>query len=190
MKELTDMGILPVYLASETKCTRGALVAVTILVHNAEAVQEMVRSVLTYSSMWQEDGANAVAKLDRNYTYVPGAAGQGTRQGTATGAPTVHQDRGRIRAAPELRLQKAAGEEMQLDVEAPLQAETQARLDAQQGRIDALCEKLDKVAEETKANTEEIKSSNTSIENKLDLMMAILGAKDEKNKPEAGVGEV
>ena len=80
---------------------------------------------------------------------------------------------------------------MQLDIEAPLQAEMQARLDVQQGRIDALCEKLDKVAEETKANTEEIKSSNTSIENKLDLMLsAILGAKDEKNKPEAGVGEV
>mgnify|MGYP002628308408 FL=1 len=80
---------------------------------------------------------------------------------------------------------------MQLDLEAPLQAETQARLDAQEGRIDALCEKLDKVAEETKANTDEIKSSNTSIETKLDMLMAaILGAKDVKNKPEVGVGEV
>ena len=190
-KQLTDMGILPVYLAAETQGTRGALVAVTILVHNEGAVNEMVRSVLTYSSMWQEDGANAVAKPDRNYIYVPGAAGQGTRQGTATGAPMVHQDRGRIRAAPELRLQKAAREEMQLDLETPLQAEMQARLVAQEGRIDALCEKLDKVAEETKANTDEIKSSNTSIETKLDMLMAaILGAKDVKNKPEVGVGEV
>ena len=193
-QELTDMGILPVYLASGTQDTRGALVAVTILVHNEGAVKEMVRSVLTYSSMWQQVGANAVAKLDRNYIYVPEAAGQGTRQGTASGATMVHQDRGRIRAdgeVVELRLRKAAGEEMQLDIDAPLQAEMQARLDVQQGRIDALCEKLDKVAEETKANTEEIKSSNTSIENKLDsIMTAILGAKDEKNKPEASVGEV
>jgi len=80
---------------------------------------------------------------------------------------------------------------MQMDLEAPLQAEMQTRLDVQQGQIDGLREKLDKVVEETKANTEEIKSSNTSIENKLDMMMAaILGMKEEKNKSEAGLGEV
>jgi len=49
-KELSDAGTLPVYLAAETQSTRGALVAVTILVQDEGAVSEMVRSLLTYSS--------------------------------------------------------------------------------------------------------------------------------------------
>jgi len=100
-KELIAAGTLPVYLAAETQSTRGALVAVTFLLQDAGALSEMVRSLLTFSSLWKETGASAVAKPDRNYKHVPGETGQGTRQGTATGAPTRA-------AATELRLQKAA----------------------------------------------------------------------------------
>jgi len=127
-----------------------------------------------------------VAKPDRNYKYVPGAGGQGTRQGNATGAPTRA-------AAAELRLQKAAGEGMQMDLEAPLQAEMQTRLDVQQGLIDGLRETLGKVVEETKANMEEIKASKSSmieslmeikmVEQTRILMAAIMDMR--KGKPEA-----
>jgi len=190
-KELIATGTLPVYLAAETQSTRGALVAVTFLLPDAGALSEMVRSLLTFSSIWQETGVSAVAKPDRDYKHVPGETGQGTRQGTATGAPTRA-------AATELRLQKAAcaGKEMQLDPEKgsqQVEIKMQARLDVQQGLIDGLRETLGKVVEETKANMEEIKASKSSmieslmeikmVEQTRILMAAIMDMR--KGKPEA-----
>jgi len=80
---------------------------------------------------------------------------------------------------------------MQMDLEAPLQAEMQTRLDVQQGQIDGLREKLDKVVEETKANMEETKASKSSIESLMEtkmvertriLMAAIMDMKKGKSE--------
>jgi len=188
--ELVDEGALPVYLADKTQCTREARVGVTFLLPNAEALAESVRALLTYSSLWQAPGARAVTRPDRNYKYVPGETGQGTRQGAAAGAPARA-------TTTELRLQRFAEKEVQLASEKgsqQMEVKMQAKLDAQQVQIDDLRDAVGKVVETTKVNTEEIKTAKTSIESMIETKMGALAAAEpvlnlKKGTPEQGTAE-